>query len=223
VVKFRVAVILAVMLSVAFTAPGQESGHRYDALKQALGLSDAQVSQLQQIPPRKMVRPTPSGSQGLVAIYPADRQSAGNFGRGPMQLPPNQDSLRVLDDRQRANLVVIQKVWDRWDAVAFAIQFGLIEEKLWPGGSGTLCYSPIRSNSYVAELRLSDFQIELFEQLQQVAQGAHTKPRRDQALSVLDDAQRANLAAFETALQVANEAMELQLIPVPLHGEVLCH
>ena len=55
------------------------------------------------------------------------------------------------------------------------------------------------------------------------AQVAKTGPPHDLALAVLDGAQRANLAAFETALQLASEAIELGLIPKPAMGEVLCH
>lgn len=51
----------------------------------------------------------------------------------------------------------------------------------------------------------------------------NARPRRDLALAVLDDAQRAKLAAFEAALQAANEAIELGLIPKPAVGEELCH
>ncbi len=51
---------------------------------------------------------------------------------------------------------------------------------------------------------------------------ADSRPRRDLALAVLDDGQRAKLAAFEMALQLAREAIELGLIPDPPKGEVLC-
>jgi hypothetical protein len=169
------------VLTVPLSLLGQESGKRYDALKQALGLSDAQVSQLQQ--------------------------------RTPL----------VLDDAQRAKLPAIQKVWDRWDAVAFAIQLGLIDEKLWPGGSATLCFYPIRASAYATELGLSESQLRQLDQLKEAARATHSRPPRDLALAVLDETQRGKVTAFETALQVANEAIELGLIPRPMHGEVLCH
>lgn len=178
------------------------------------------MSQLQQKRPAAIARPAPT------AIYPApaDRRSAGNFGGGINLLAPNEDSLRVLDDSQRAKLAGVQHVWDRWDALAFAIEFGLIDEKLWPGGSGTLCYSPIRSYAYAAELGLSEFQFRQFEQLQQAArepltrrlellnsssatplisevsklqqQMARTRPPRDLAMAVLDETQRGKLGGL---------------------------
>jgi hypothetical protein len=210
------ALTLSAALGVALNAAAQEPANRYDALKHALGLSDTQLSQLQQKPPPANARPAPTG--GAVAIY-----SAGGFGRMPKQPAANEESLRILDDSQRTKLAAIQKVWDRWDAMAFTIEFGLIDEKLWPGGSATLCYSPIRAYAYVAELGLSEFQILQLEQLKEAARATHSRPPHDLALAALDGSQRANLTAFETALQVANEAMELRLIPTPLHGEPLCH
>lgn len=216
----------ATALSFALGLLGQESASHYDALKQALGLSDAQLSQLQQKSSAPVVRPAPTANPGPTAIYPAPAErQAGNFAQmARLLLGPNEDSLRVLDDSQRAKLAAIQKVWDRWDAVAFAIQYGLIDEKLWPGGSASICFnSSIRSYAYTKELGLRETQMKQFDQLKQDAQATHTRPPLDSALAVLDETQRANLAAFETALQVANEAIKLKLIPVPAHGEVLCH
>ncbi len=58
---------------------------------------------------------------------------------------------------------------------------------------------------------------------EQVARTSVTRPPRDLALAVLDEAQRAKVAAFETALQLASEAIDLGLIPDTTKGEVLCH
>jgi hypothetical protein len=55
------------------------------------------------------------------------------------------------------------------------------------------------------------------------AQIGKTRPPHDLALAVLDEAQKAKLAAFETGLQLAREAIELGLIPKPVMGEILCH
>lgn len=54
-------------------------------------------------------------------------------------------------------------------------------------------------------------------------EAADTKPQRDLALVMLDDGQKAKLAEFETALQLASEGIELGLIPDPPKGEVLCN
>jgi hypothetical protein len=46
--------------------------------------------------------------------------------------------------------------------------------------------------------------------------------QRDLAFSVLDDAQKSKLAAFENDLKLTYEAMHLKLIPYIAKGEVLC-
>ena len=46
--------------------------------------------------------------------------------------------------------------------------------------------------------------------------------RRDDALAVLNDAQKAKLAEFESALQLLSEARALRLIPCLGCGEALC-
>jgi hypothetical protein len=149
-------------LGIALTVLGQESGNHYDALKQALGLSDAQLSQLQQIKSAPVARPAPTG--GSVAIYPA-----GGFRRMPAQ---NEVSLRVLDDSQRAKLAAIQRVLDRWDAAEVTIGLGLIEKKQWPGELPCFVSYPIArygTFDYASELALTSFQIEEFEQIQRDA------------------------------------------------------
>jgi|HubBroStandDraft_1064217.scaffolds.fasta_scaffold05283_7 hypothetical protein len=242
----------------ASTLLGQGSSKPYEALKDALRLSDYQVMQLQQ---RSLVaaavNPPPTGS---AARRTTDSMSTTGWIDLQMQ---NANSLRnqVLDDSQQSKLKEIEKVLDRWDAASLAITLGLIAPQRWPGIS--LCYYPIRS--YASELSLSDSQILQLERLQQAArdplyaqiaekethrvallnsgssadsaavvhliseiselghQATETRPRRDLALATLDDTQKAKVAAFETALQLASEAIELGLIPVQPKGEVLCH
>jgi hypothetical protein len=230
---------------------GQVSGNRYEALKQALGLRDSQVWQLQQVSRAAITinRPTPAAARRAI-----NRTNV---------LTQNGYSLRdpILDDSQQTKLAVIEKVLDRSDTASLAITLGLISAQRWPGRS--LCYYPIRA--YASELGLSESQVWQLERLQQAAreplyaqitekenrrleflnsggsadsptvvqliseisklqkQAAETRPERDLALAVLDDTQKAKLAAFETALQLAREAIELGLTPDPPKGEVLCH
>ncbi len=128
-------------------------------------------------------------------------------------------SLNVIaqvDQSQKAKLEEIEKVLHRWDDASQAIALGLISAQQWPGS--TLCYYPIRP--YSSDLGLTDSQIRQLEQLQQAVA---TKPKRDQALAVLDNSQKSKLAAFETALLLASEAIARGLIPDPPKGEVLCH
>ena len=247
---------------VSVTLLGQTSPDRfdarYDALKQALGLSDAQLLQLQQAPPAT-ARPVVSGNQPLVSIYPGP--AAGRIYLSAR----NQAALRLLDDSQKSKIEAIQKTLGRWDAAAVSIGLGFIDEKEWPGSSACFHY-PLRSfasYAYALELGLTSAQMDQFEQIQQAAsepfwaqvrektaqrsellnsglrmdspavvqlgaeidklQAQTNSRRRDLALAVLDEAQRTKLAEFETALQIANEAIELGLIPKPPVGEPLCH
>jgi hypothetical protein len=237
--------------AISFSALGQLSADRSEALKQVLGLSGSQMWQLQQRRPKMLAMNQTVPLDARRAIY-----------RGSLQ-KQTADSLRdqVLNDSQRAKLAVIQKVLQNWHLASAAIVLGLISPQQWPGG--TLCYYPIPT--YSSELGLSGSQVRQFEQLQQAAreplyaqikekennrlellnsgvsadspivvqlvseiarlrnQVALASPRRDRALAILDDAQKAKLAAFETDLELASQAIELGLIPIPLKGEVLCH
>jgi hypothetical protein len=49
------------------------------------------------------------------------------------------------------------------------------------------------------------------------------RPPREVVLAILDDNQKAKLAAFEADLQVAREAIALELIPAGVTSEILCH
>jgi hypothetical protein len=185
----------------------QPPDHRYEALQQALALSDPQISQLRQQSP---------------APIPTDRQTtrsasrrAGNFGQFTPQQWDSSRRDRILDSSQQAKLVTIAKVLDRYELAALAITAGLIDAQEWPGA--TLCFYPISVSA--AALALRDSQVQDLERLRQ----ATPKPPRDEALAVLDDSQRANLAAFQTALQLARQAIELGLLPDPPKGEILCH
>ncbi len=219
---------------------GQESQRSFDALKQALALSDSQLLQLQKNRPAGRINP------GL-------REEAARL------------QSEILDDSQKTTLAAVARVLDRWEAASLAIDLGLIREEQWPGS--TLClHYPIEayaSNPYTSEIGLIPSQIEQFRQTQRdvnkplwaqvrekamqrsellasgISADSHSivelgsdinklqaqisaKPRHDLAMAVLQPIQKAKLAAFENELQLAQEAIELGLIPAPLKGEVLC-
>src|SRR5580704_9587811 len=116
-----------VILAASVSALGQGSGNGFTALKLALGLSDAQVSQLQQMPPPTIAKPE-AGGPGPTAIYSADRRLAGGFSsRIAIQATQNEDALRILDDSQRDKLTAIKKLLDRWDEAAVTVGLGFIE------------------------------------------------------------------------------------------------
>jgi hypothetical protein len=220
------------------------------ALKDALGLTEMQIWQLQQ--EKKPIAVVPSG------IASAARRS------GDFALPrPYKESLSealhnpILDASQQAKLAEIVKVMDRWRAASEAIAMGLIRAEQWPGDSACLPY-PIRA--FPSEFDISDAQLEQLERLQQATQEplwvqirakdmarsalldskspaaaqlsadihrlsqqlAATRPPRDLTLAILSDAQKAKIAAFEADSKLTREAIELKLIPTPVYGEPLC-
>ena len=199
------------------------------ALKDALGLTEMQMWQLRQ----ELRSPGPQGN--ALGFRPPHDASASL-----------QRALRnpTLDASQQAKLAEIAKVLDRWRTASEAIATGLIRVSQWPGSSACLPY-PIRA--FASEFELSVAQVEQFEGLQRAAeepiwvrirekekaqlasevsklsqQIAAIRPPRDLAIAVLNDAQRAQLAAFETAMTLAREAIEMKLIPASSVGEVLC-
>lgn len=218
--------------------PGQESRKSFNALKQALALSDSQLLRLQKHRP-------------AWRFNPRFREEAARL-RGQM-----------LDDSQKTTLAAVASVLDRGEAASLAMDLGIIREEQWPGP--TLClHHPIdayASSPYMSEIGLSPSQLEIFQQTQRDAnkplwaqvrekaiqrsqllasgisadsqaiielgsdinklQAQIEKPRHDLAMAVLHPMQKAKLAAFENKLQLAEEAIELGLIPAPLKGELV--
>jgi len=211
---------------------GQVPDGKYGALKQALGLSNSQLAQLEQTRPAGLyeplgVQPAGPGQARSAGRLRLDPPSAGQYRDPILAVTQARDALRaqMLDGDQREKLALIEKVLERSDMASLGIVLGLIDVHQWPGRA--LCYGTIRSDS--SQLDLSDFQVQQFERLQRLAQehskpGTPGRPPRDVALSVLDDVQKAKLAAFEAALQLASEAIDLRLFPPPpgAGSDVLC-
>lgn len=177
----------------------QAPTNRYDALKQALSLSDSQLMQFQQRSP---------------APNPMNHSDAGMAARAEW------DSLldRLLDDSKRTKLQVIGKVFDRYAIASQTISLGLIKAEQWHGQ--TLC---LQDYYPASELGLGESQVWQLKQLQYTARETKTAPQRGLALALLNKSQKAILAEFETALQLASDAIECGLIPEPPKSEVLCH
>jgi hypothetical protein len=131
---------------------------------------------------------------------------------------PDPAQLRILDDAQRAKLAAIQSIFGD-GTTALAIETGLIEPQNW---IGNLCFYGFRSNKFAAELDLTDAQIRQFQRMWETAVPKGSKPPRDEALAVLNEQQRARIAALEKELSVAKRAVELRLM-ASLLGESLCH
>jgi hypothetical protein len=231
------------------TAVGAWGQARFEALKDALGLTEMQIWQIQQPKPVAIV---PSG------IASAARRPGIPF-NPPMDYSASLDRALqnpILDASQQAGLAEIVKVLKRWNMASEAIVAGLIDARQWPGS--TLCLYPL--HVFASELHLSDAQVAQLETFRRAArepletqiaekekaraalpdpkspavieltadisklrqQLAVAAPPRNLALAILNDAQKVQLAALETALQLVSEAIDLKLIPDPPKGEPLC-
>ncbi len=260
---FRGVLIAAISVSLLGQVP---VGH-YEALKQALGLSDSQLQQLQERQAWQ-VQQWRSDWQGFrESARPAGRLNRLIYGdrtdvRRLMNPGLIDDSFmnQLLDDSQRAKLAEVEKVLQRRDMASQTIVLGLISAEHWPGGP--LCHPWLYA--YGSELWPSSSQARQLYQLQLEArepfyaqviekeyyrswllssgisadspvvvhflsaiaelrrQAARTRSPRERVLAVLDDVQKAKLAEFETACQLAIEAIELGLLPETRGGEVIC-
>jgi hypothetical protein len=123
----------------------------------------------------------------------------------PTPPPPLRDA--TLDAAQRARLAEIDKEYNDLHMRAGAIVMGLLDKSKW--GGGFLCYYPVFV--YAKAFDLTDAQV------QELSFGGRP------ATVVLNDAQKAKVAAFEADLELGREAVELHLIATPNWGEVLCH
>lgn len=162
---------------------GQESASRFDALKQALVLSDSQLEQLQRnlSQPVRMNAPTgppaagaPAGSffGGGVTIYTPDglavKQNRALRGNDRVDA-----QRQLLNDSQRTKLDAIGKVLDRWDIAAFAVALGLVTQREW---RNTLCSIGLDYRGASSELVLTPYQLD-----QLMAMQRSSKPLFEQA------------------------------------------
>jgi hypothetical protein len=110
----------------------------------------------------------------------------------------------------------IRKALDSPDEAGFAIEIGLIDRSDWPARN--LFCTRDKFHYYGPRLGLTADQTEAIEQV--VRQDLDREDQRDAALAVLNDAQRAKLASFQAALQVARSLGWRAREPA---GEPLCH
>src|SRR5580704_4864613 len=121
----------------SFVLTGQVSSDHYAPLRNALSLTDAQMSQLPQVPPAP-ARHAPTG--GWVQAYPGRVALEALVIAHPGDLIPGS----VLDSLQQAKLAEIGKVLLRWQTAAGALVLGLIDAREWPWGWA--CPLPSSSN-----------------------------------------------------------------------------
>jgi hypothetical protein len=150
---------------------GQEPSSRFDALKQALALSDSQLEQLQ----RNLLKPPSANVQDSAVIAGAPPGSFFGGGRVDIYTPNARRSLAIrtnarveeqrqlLYDSQRTKLDAIAKIFENGKVASLAIRLGLVTERDW---GGPICFDPILSygshNGDADELALTQTQMEQF-------------------------------------------------------------
>jgi hypothetical protein len=223
------------------TAPlsvlGQAPANRYEALQHALGLSDSQMQQLEQRSPA--ARRAVDGSNF--------RAPNGDTHRDRILDDSQEAKLRViakvLDDWKAASFSVVLGLMSaqQWPGQSlcyepigfYASEFGFSDAQVWKleqlrEAAREPLFAQIKEASRQLELlNAGDGNSPAANQLRSELSKLHDRvaeigPPRDLTLAILDDAQKAKLAVFETAVRLAREAMDLGLIPVVLKGEVLC-
>jgi hypothetical protein len=202
----------------------QESGSRFEALKQALALSDAQMSQLQQ------------RSKGLAATGMLDDSQRAKLA----------NITKILDRFDAAAVsiafgLITEKQWPggplcvypfrTYVSTAFDISQSQIEqiEQIMRDANKPLWVliraKAMRRSELLNSGASADAPevVELGLETNELQVRANARPPREAVLAILDDNQKAKLAVFETELQVAREAIALGLIPAPVMYEILCH
>ncbi len=242
---------LLLYATLAFSLHAQTPDNRYQVLKEALGLSDAQLTQLQQMSPAELAndRPAVVNSQGMIGI-PGVNSLQRPF---PHEQDPSKYGL--LDASQKAKLdAAVVKVWLHQPTARLAIAMDLTSAYQWPGypcphdlqgtsdleltSSQRMQLEELRQSTgqpQVAEIGWAEWRRNMslnfgWSQPPVVMKAIAELPalrerfakRRDLALAILDDSQKAKLAEFETALQLLSEARELRLISALGGGEALC-
>jgi len=154
---------LLALAATAYSALGQAPGKPYEALQQALGLTDVQLWQIQQEKPLAVVNNSPVLAGAQTGFYPARRQAQTRDSLHPAMEDPRQ--MELLDETQRAKLTAIEKVLDRREMASQAISLGLMKASEWLGTA--LCHSRIEAAR--SELDLTEAQVAEFEAIEQAA------------------------------------------------------
>jgi len=238
------------LAAVSFSVMGQVSGDRYEPLTRALGLSDSQMSQLQRRSPAAITITQPTTTaQRTITRTDLLKQAADSL-RDRILDHSQQAKLalieNVLDRYDAASQAIVLGLISaqQWPGGSlcyypirtYASEFCLSDsqvrqfEQLQQAAREPLYAQIMQKENHRLELLNSGISADSLIVVQLVSdisnlrkQAADTRPRRDLALAMLDDGQKAKLAEFEIALQLASEAIELGLILDPPKGEILCY
>lgn len=218
------------LFAVSFSLLAQVPGSRFEALKDALGLSDFQLSQIQQS------RPAANAMADVLADRILDDSQKAKLAVIE----------KVLHSDKMASLAIVAglidaKQWPkkfpcgyypfRTSASELGLsdsQMGQLEQLQRAEREPVLAQAKQKQNQRMELLRSSvsadsPAVVQLTSEMEKLGrQAENIWPQRDSTLAILDGAQKAKLAAFEMVLQLAREAIELRLIILPPEGEVLC-
>jgi hypothetical protein len=229
---------LASLFAVSWFVLGQPPQESFEAVKQALSLTDAQVVELQR---NRLRNRQEAVRQHLLVVPRGQRRIVFHFPEG-------------MDDSNKAKLSDIAKTLDRSGAASLAIDLGLLGQEQWPGGADSVCHRPLQSYSgRPLEFGMTESQIHQLLEIRRVAgfplwpqvrekamqrqalldsgvsadspavvqlgldsdrlqKQISARPSRDVVMSLLDSAQKAKLAEFEKELELLRQAVELGLI-----------
>jgi len=189
---------------------GQTTADRYAPLKNALGLTDSPPWQLNQAQQAKLTE--------IAKVFDRTDMAAGAIVLGLLDRSEWQGTMLCyypvrsyakefgLGNSQVSRFEELQQMVRE----PFASQ---INEKL-------KAYSELTRAGWGAQ---SPQVVQLMSEVSDLrAQAQKVIPMRER-LGLLNDAQRAKLAAFQADLELAREALELHLIPEPSRYEMLCH
>jgi len=188
----------------------------YGELRAALGLTDFQIDHLQRS--NASAHPTPQRSQTAGPIYPIP---ASRITAQWRQLQQQKDAARdvalgVLTPEQRRILATAARVLSKRGAAVRLIRIGALTCGEWPEGCGCFCDGIDADKTF----ELDD---EQRARLKLLKEYDAVKVPREAVISIFNDDQGASLSAFESDLRVAQQAIEIGLIPAPLMGECLCN
>lgn len=189
----------------------------FSELKSALRLSDVQVNQLVALRERNAkVRPAMPAERSGDRVYNYSRRGPDDPIRKWEELAKQkaESERSLLNEEQRARVGEIASVLNQQDAAMQAVGLGILTCAQWAPTCGCYWY-PIHEDKMNLGLREA--------QLRELERVRREHGSRDAVLAVLDPEQRAKVEAFVHEVMLANEAIEIGVIPRPERGEVLCN
>lgn len=205
--------LLIAALSCALFA--EAPGDRYQPLRRALGMSDSQDWQLTPEQQYKLADISKvldrfqisarAVALGLIDVrdwptgwacwFPARAPVSAFAGEFDLSATQTAQLEKAQGDLRQQNLDQLGAMWKRL-------------HELRDSGASDGSPKVLELNSEISKLQSQYWEI---------------RPPRDLVLAMLTDTQRAKLAAFQSELELAREALELHLIRLPGLPEILCH